>query len=139
MKVKDAMHEGVRWVEPQTSLAEVAKLMKRHNVGSIPVGENDRLIGMVTDRDIVCRGLADGLDLSRSTARDVMTKGIHFTFESASVAEAAEIMEKNRVRRLPVLDDKKRMTGILSIGDLSHAGERELCGEILDKVAARAA
>lgn len=139
MKVKDAMHEGVRWVEPGTALADVARLMKRHNVGSIPVGENDRLIGMVTDRDIVCRGLADGVDLTRATARDVMTKGIHYTHETASVSEAAEIMEKNKVRRLPVLNEKKRMTGIISIGDLSHASERELCGEILDKVAARAA
>ncbi len=139
MKVKDAMHQGARWVEPSTSLAEIARLMKRHNIGSIPIGENDRLVGMITERDIVCRGLADGLDLGRATARDVMTKGIHYTHESASVAEAAEIMEKNKVRRLPVLNDRKRMTGMLSIGDISHAGERELCGEIIDKVGARAA
>ena len=74
MKVKEAMHKGVEWVGPDTPITEVAKLMCAHNIGAIPIGENDRLIGMVTDRDIVCKGLAqDSFDLRRTTARDVMT------------------------------------------------------------------
>jgi CBS domain-containing protein len=139
MRVKDAMHQGVYWVEPDTALTEIAQLMATHNIGAIPIGENDRLVGMVTERDIVCRGLAKGLELSNATARDVMTKGIFYTTETAEVAEAAAIMEKHKVRRLPVIDNRKRMTGMLSIGDVSHAGDRRLCGEILDAVAARAA
>lgn len=139
MQVKDVMHPGVRWVEPNTSLTEIARIMRNHNIGAIPIGENDRLVGIVTDRDIVCRGLSQGLDLTRATARDVMTKGIYYTTEAASVTDAAAIMEKNRVRRLPVLNDQKRMTGMLSVGDLSHTRERVLCGEVLDAVAARAA
>ena len=139
MQVKDAMHPGVRWVEPNTSLTEIAKLMRNHNIGAIPIGENDRLIGIVTDRDIVCRGLSQGLDLANATARDVMTKGIYYTTETAELTNAAAVMEAHKIRRLPVLNEQKRMTGMLSIGDLSHAGARELCGEVLDAVAARAA
>src|SRR5947209_15139244 len=78
MKVKDAMHKGVDWVSPETPVVELAKLMREHDVGAIPIGENDRLIGMVTDRDIVCKGLAqDNFDSRRAMARDVMTPGIH--------------------------------------------------------------
>jgi CBS domain-containing protein len=78
MKVKDAMHKGVDWVSPDTPVTELAKLMREHDIGAIPIGENDRLIGMVTDRDIVCKGLAqDNFDALRATARDVMTPGIH--------------------------------------------------------------
>ena len=78
MKVKDVMHKGVDWVSPDTPVTELAKLMREHDIGAIPIGENDRLIGMVTDRDIVCKGLAeDSFDASNATARDVMTPGIH--------------------------------------------------------------
>ena len=139
MRVKDAMHQGVHWVESTTSLTEIAQLMKQHNIGAIPIGESDRLVGMVTERDIVCRGLAKGLDLADAKARDVMTKGIFYTTETAEVAEAAALMEKHKVRRLPVIDNRKRMTGMLSVGDVSHSGDAQLCGEILNAVAARAA
>src|SRR5262245_10246161 len=78
MKVKGAMHRGVDWVSPDTPVTELAKLMREHDIGAIPIGENDRLIGMVTDRDIVCKGLVlDNFDAGRATARDVMTPGIH--------------------------------------------------------------
>ena len=71
MKVKDAMHKGVDWVSPDTPVTELAKLMRDHDVGAIPIGENDRLVGMVTDRDIVCKGLAqDDFDVGGATARD---------------------------------------------------------------------
>ena len=78
MKVKDAMHKGVDWVSPDTPITEIAKLMRAHDIGCIPIGEDDELVGMVTDRDIVCKGLAgNGFDASRAKARDVMTEGIH--------------------------------------------------------------
>lgn len=138
MQVKDAMHSGVYWVDPGTSLTDVAKIMNEHNIGAVPVGENDRLVGMITERDIVCRGLARGLDLAKCCARDVMTRGIYYTTEAASVTDAAQLMEQRKVRRLPVINDDKRMTGMLSIGDLSHAGEERLSGKVLNKVGARA-
>jgi CBS domain-containing protein len=139
MKVKQAMHAGAQWVEPGTPLLELARLMRDHNIGAIPIGENDRLVGMVTDRDIVCRGLAGGLDLGKATARDVMSNGIFYCRETQDVADAARTMEQNKVRRLPVINDGKRLVGILSVGDISRTGERALCGEIVQAVAARAA
>lgn len=139
MKVSQAMHPGAQWVEPGTPVAELARLMREHNIGAIPIGENDRLVGMVTDRDIVCRGLANGLDLSRATARDVMSKGIFYCRETEELTDAAHIMEQHKVRRLPVINQDKRLVGILSVGDIARSKERTLCGEIVEAVAARAA
>ena len=100
MKVKEAMHKGVEWVGPDTPVTEVAKLMCADNIGAIPIGENDRLIGMVTDRDIVCKGLAqDSFDLCRTTARDVMTRGIHCCREDDDLVKAVRHMEMLEVRR----------------------------------------
>jgi CBS domain-containing protein len=135
MKVKEAMHAGVQWVEPNTPLTTLAKLMRDHDVGALPVGVNDRLIGMVTDRDIVCRAIANGRDLATTTARDVMSKGIFFCRTDEELNDAARIMEKKKVRRLPVLNKDKRMVGMLSLGDISHTGSRHLSGEVLQAVA----
>ena len=136
MKVKNAMHPGVQWVAPDTSVAKVAELMKTHDVGAIPVGENDRLIGIVTDRDITCRGVAAAKDCSKLTARDVMTKGIVYCNESEDLADAVRVMEQKQIRRLPVLNEANRMVGMLSLGDVSHAGSRSLTGEVMAAVSA---
>jgi CBS domain-containing protein len=135
MKVREAMHKGVQWVSPETKVSELAKLMRDHDIGAIPIGENDRLIGMVTDRDIVCRALANGSDASQLTARQIMTPGIAFCRDEEELAEAVRIMEARRVRRLPVIDGTKRMVGLLSIGDVAHTASRELTGELLHAVA----
>ena len=122
MKVKDAMHVGAFWVGPDTSVTEIAKLMHKNEIGAVPIGENDRLIGMVTDRDIVCKGLAkDNFDVRRATARDVMTSGIHCCKEDDDLAKAAQHMEKLKVRRLPVINKDKRMVGVLSRHDTARA------------------
>jgi CBS domain-containing protein len=134
MKVKDAMHKGADWVAPDTPVAQVAKKMRELDVGSIPVGENDKLIGMVTDRDITCRAVANGKDLSKLTARDVMTKGIVYCRDGEELDDALRIMESKKIRRLPVIDEKKRMVGMLSLGDVSHAASRELSGELMAAV-----
>src|SRR5271165_7220713 len=76
MKVKKMMHRGIEWVSPDTPVRTLAKKMRQYDIGAIPVGERDRLVGMVTDRDITVRGVANGKDLSKLTARDVMTKGV---------------------------------------------------------------
>ena len=100
MKVKDVMHKGVEWVGPDTPVAELARLMLKHDIGSIPIGEDDRLIGMVTDRDIVCRGIAsDGFDPQSATARDVMTSEIHCCGEADDLSKAVKHMEELKVRR----------------------------------------
>ena len=130
MKVKDAMHKGVDWVSPDTPITELAKLMCEHDIGAIPIGENDHLIGMVTDRDIVCKGLAqEGFDASRATARDVMTPGIHCCREDDDLAKAVRHMEGLKVRRLPVINKGKRMVGILSLGAVNHSAPGDLLYE----------
>jgi len=130
MKVKEVMHKGVDWVGRETPLIELAKLMRQHDVGCIPIGENDRLIGMVTDRDIVCKGLAqNGFDVRRASARDVMTEGIHCCREDDDLAKAVRHMETLKVRRLPVINKSKRMVGILSLGDISNAAPTDLVSE----------
>jgi len=135
MKVKQAMHAGAQWVEPGIPLTELARLMREHNIGAIPIDENDQLVGMVPDRAIVCRGLAAGLDLTKAAARDVMTKGIFYCRDTQEVADAPRRMEQKKVRRLPDIDQDKRLVGVL----ISRTGERTLCGEIVQAVAARVA
>jgi CBS domain-containing protein len=137
MKVKDAMHRGVDWVSPDTPVTELAKLMCDHDVGAIPIGENDRLVGMVTDRDIVCKGLAHyTFDARRATARDVMTAEIHCCREDDDLAKAVRHMEELKVRRLPVINKNKRMVGILSLGDVSNSAPVDLLSECVKSVAA---
>jgi CBS domain-containing protein len=137
MKVKDAMHNGVDWVSPDTPISEIARLMCEHDIGSIPIGENDRLVGMVTDRDIVCKGLAEeSFDLSEATARDVMTAGIHCCREDDDLAEAVRHMEELKVRRLLVVNKDKRMVGILSLGDISRSAPSDMLSECVKSVSA---
>lgn len=137
MKVREAMHKGVEWVAPDTPVTELAKLMRTRDIGAIPIGENDRLIGMVTDRDIVCKGLTrDGFDPRRATARDVMSPGIHCCREEDDLAKAVKHMESLNVRRLPVINKSKRMVGILSLGDISHSAPSDVLTECVKSVSA---
>ena len=137
MKVREVMHEGVEWVGPDVPVVELAKLMRAHDVGAIPIGENDELIGIVTDRDIVCKGLAkDSFDPGRATARDVMTPGIHCCRDDDDLANAVRHMEDLKVRRLPVINKDKRMIGILSLGDVSRLASSDLLSEYVKSVSA---
>jgi CBS domain-containing protein len=136
MKVTNAMHKAAEWVPAETPIVEVAKKMRQLDIGSIPVGENDRLIGMVTDRDIACRAVAAGRDVSKLTARDVMSKGIIYCRDSEELDDAIRLMEDKKIRRLPVINDQKRMVGMLALGDVSHAASREISGEVITAVSA---
>jgi CBS domain-containing protein len=136
MQVKRAMHKGVRWVDPDRPIVELARAMREHDIGAIPIGENERLVGMVTDRDIVCRCVAAGLHPVTRRARDVMSAGIVFCLERHELDEAARLMESRRVRRLPVINANKRMTGILSLGDLYNAAPRTVSKEAMQAVSA---
>lgn len=136
MKVRNAMHANAEWVSPETPIAQVAKKMKDLDIGSLPVGESDRLIGMITDRDIVCRSFTDGRDASRLTARDVMSKGIVYCTDSEDLEDAVRLMEEKKIRRLPVINGQKRMVGMLTLGDVSHAASHEMSGEVMAAVSA---
>lgn len=135
MKVKEAMHKGVTWVDPGMPLSKVARKMRTKDIGAIPVGENDRIIGMVTDRDICCRGMSNGRDTSKLTARDVMTKPIIYCKADQTVEAAFRIMKKAKVRRLPVIDSKKRMIGMLGLGDISAKAKASLSAAALKSLA----
>jgi CBS domain-containing protein len=134
MKVRDAMHKGVDWVSPYTPLVTIARMMRDRDIGAIPVGDNDRLVGMITDRDIALRVVADGADPTHLSAADVMSKGIIYCRDDENVIDAVRIMESSQVRRLAVIDDHKRMVGILSLGDVSHASSQLLTGEVTKAV-----
>jgi CBS domain-containing protein len=134
MKVSEVMHSGVNWVTPNAKLTEIAKIMRENDIGAVPVGEDDRLIGMVTDRDIAIRGFGEGLHPESLTARDVMTKEIVFCRSDDSIEDAIRLMEIKKIRRLPVISKQKRMVGMLSIGDLSHRAGRELTGELVGAI-----
>jgi CBS domain-containing protein len=120
MKVRSSMHKGVEWVSPETPVKVLANIMREQDIGAIPIGENDQLIGMVTDRDVTVRAVANGTDVSALTAKDIMTRGIVWCRDADDVTHAANVMQSKQIRRLPVIDKNKRMVGILSLGDLSR-------------------
>ena len=137
MKVRDVMHKGVDWVSPETPITEIARLMQAHDIGCIPIGEDDHLIGMVTDRDIVCKGLArKDFNAARTTARDVMTEGIHCCREDDDLAKAVHHMETLKIRRLPVINKGKRMVGMISLGDVGRFASAELAAGYVKSISA---
>lgn len=132
MNVGKVMTTRVSWVGPDTTLPEIARRMRAEDIGSVPVAYNDRLIGIVTDRDMVVRAIADGGDLERRTARDVMSDGILYCYEDETVASVLKNMGDNQIRRLPVLSREKRLVGVVSLGDLSRAAEQKAGGALRD-------
>ncbi len=134
MKVSEAMHRNASWVPPTMPLPQVARIMKEQDIGALPVGENDRLIGMVTDRDIAIRAWPNGHDISSLTARDIMSSGISYCRADDALEDAVLMMESKKIRRLPVIDADKRMVGMLSIGDVSHASGKKLTEGLMKAV-----
>lgn len=126
------MHSGVTWVDPGTPISDIAKMMRDQDIGAIPVGENDRLIGMVTDRDICCRGLGNGKNLKKLTARDVMSIPILYCKADDDLADAVSIMKTTKVRRLPVINEQKRLVGMLSLGDVWQNATGLLSAQVIE-------
>lgn len=135
MLAKEVMSKKPEFLSPTTTLKQAADQMRTHDYGFVPVGENDRLIGAVTDRDIAIRAIAAGKDPNKTTIRDVMTKGIQWCYETDPVEKVAQKMEKLQIRRLVVLNKDKRLTGIISLGDITtKTHDAKLCSEITDAV-----
>jgi len=135
MQVKDVMTKGAECVGPDATLQEAARKMKGLDVGPLPVCDNDRLVGMLTDRDITVRAVAEGKDPRSTRVREAMTEGIYYCFEDDDVADAAKLMRERQVRRLVVLNPDKRMAGIVSLGDLAvETGDEHLAGKTLEHV-----
>ena len=131
MKVREAMTRDVRLVRPDQPIREAAKLMGELDIGALPVEENDRLVGMITDRDIAVRAVAAGRGAD-TPIRDVMSGEIKYCYEDQTVDEVTQNMGELRIRRLPVLNRDKRLVGILSLGDLAiDETARDEAGEAL--------
>jgi CBS domain-containing protein len=121
MQVQEIMRANVHMADPDMTIREAARRMRANNIGALPIGENDRLIGMVTDRDIVVRAIAENRSPADTTVREVMSEGVCYCFEDDDVARAAEVMAKCQVRRLPVVDRSKRLVGFVALADLGRS------------------
>ena len=130
MNVKDAMTTKVVLARPDQSIRDAARLMAQCDMGVLPVAENDRLVGMITDRDIAVRAVAE--DKSPDTAvRDVMSPEVLYCFEDEAVDDVAQKMGEQQIRRLPVLNREKRLVGIVSLGDLATNSKARTSGEAI--------
>ena len=135
MKVKDALTKDVQYANPETSIRQVAQLMKDYDCGSIPVAENDKLIGMITDRDIILRCVAQDHDPLSMTAKECMSSGMLYCYEDENVEDVLENMGEQAVKRMPVVNKDKKLVGIVSFGDLSACCENKIwAGEAMENI-----
>jgi CBS domain-containing protein len=136
MRVREAMTREVRIANPGQSIRDVAKIMGEIHAGSIPVGENDRLVGMITDRDIAIRAVALGKGPD-TPVREVMSKEVKYCYEDEDLEHVAKNMGDIQVRRLPVVNRDKRLVGIVSLGDVSQNEDLETTGDATAGVSQR--
>ena len=122
MQVKQCMSREVRVISPDDTIERAAQLMGQIDAGVLPVGENDRLVGMITDRDVAVRAVADGM-APDTPVREVMSREVCYCYEDEDLDDVAAQMSDLQVRRLPVLNRDKRLVGVVSLGDISHADD----------------
>ena len=135
MQIREVMTKGVEVVRPDETLQNAAQKMKSIDVGPLPVCDGDRLVGMITDRDIIVRATAQGRDPKTTPVKDAMTPGIVYVYEDQDIEEAASLMKERQIRRLVVLDRNKKLVGILSLGDIAaDARDERLSGDVLERV-----
>ena len=135
MKLKEIMTKEVEVVHPDDSTMEAARKMRNRDIGFLPICDGDRLVGVVTDRDLVLRSTAEGLDPNGSIGRDLMTSPVVYCFDDQDVKEAAKLMEEHQIRRVVVLDHKdKRLVGVVSLGDIARNDTKKTSAEVLQSV-----
>ncbi len=134
-KIKDIMTSDVHVILPECNIQEAAQKMMNLDVGALPVCDGKKLLGIVTDRDIALRAVASGCDIHNTKAREIMSSPIVYCFENQDIEEVSRIMEVKQIRRLVVLNQEKKLVGIVSLGDIAvKTGRDDLAGEILEKV-----
>jgi CBS domain-containing protein len=131
MKVSEVMSRKVEITSPEDSIQRAAQMMARLDAGVLPVGKDDRLVGMITDRDIAIRGVGEGRSPTDTPVNEVMTREVKYCFEDDDVNAVAQNMAQLQVRRLPVLNRDKRLTGIVSLGDIARDHEPGQAGSAL--------
>ena len=136
MRVSEAMTREVRVANPGQSIREVARMMDEIDAGALPVGENDRLVGMITDRDIALRAVAQGKGPD-TPVRDVMSKEVKYCYEDEDLEHVAENMGELQVRRLPVVNRDKRLVGIVALGDIARSEDHGTTGQVTEQVSKR--
>ena len=134
MTIKDIMSKNPEIAYVETPLYEVAQKMEKSDCGSVIIVKDDRLVGMITDRDIAIRCIAKSHDIVSTTAGEIMTREILYCRDTDDADDVARNMGENKVRRLPVLDENKRLVGIVSLGDLASHTNHQLCGEMLGQI-----
>jgi len=140
MRISEIMTPNFEMIDSTSTLIDAARKMKAFNVGFLPVQEGNNLIGVITDRDIVVRALAEGRDLGSTQVKDIISSDVVYCFEDDSVEEAVKLMEENQVRRLIVCRSDRTPVGIVSLGDLAvRSGQEELYGEALEQISEPAA
>ena len=132
MKVAEVMVTAVKFLDACQTLESAARIMKRTDVGCVLVGSEGHAAGILTDRDVVIRGVATGEDISTITIAEIMTPDPMFCWIDDSIEQAIRIMQDNRVRRLPVLNDDRTVAGIVSISDISNHVSYQVTGELID-------
>lgn len=133
-KLKDVMSRDVQVISPDNTIAEAAKHMRKGGFGMMPVEEHDRIIGAISDRDIAIRAVSHGKD-SSTKVRAIMSEGIVLAHEDDSVGEAATLMGKHQIRRLPIVNSDKKLVGIVALGDFAvESSDIETVGEALSKI-----
>lgn len=133
-KLKDLMSRDVQIIGPDGTIKEAAQQMRKGNFGMMPVGENDRMIGTISDRDIVIRAVAEGKDPS-TKVREIMSEGIVWAYEEDSVDDAVKLMSDHQIRRLPIVNADKRLVGIVALGDFAvESADIEIAGEALSEI-----
>lgn len=133
-KLKDVMSRDVLVISPDDTIKEAAQHMRKGNFGMMPVGENDRMIGAISDRDIAIRAVGEGKDPG-TKVRDVMSEGIVWAYEDDSVDDAAKLMSEHQIRRLPIVNADKRLVGIVALGDFAvESADIEAAGEALSEI-----
>lgn len=134
MKIQEIMTRNVEIIAPSDNVQEAAKKMESLNVGSLPVCDSRRLVGVITDRDIAIRAVAKGQNPGQAKVSDTMTPNLIYCYEDQEVEEAAKLMERHQIRRLPILNRDKSLVGIVALGDLAVDGSRHVSGEVLEGV-----
>ncbi|MCA1940285.1 MAG: CBS domain-containing protein [Caenispirillum bisanense] len=133
-RVKEIMSKNVRLAEPGMSLKEVANVMKQYDIGMMPVSDNGRLVGTITDRDIVLNGTAKGLDPNNTKCVQAMSEGVEYAYEDDTIDEAARLMADRQIRRLAVLNAQKELVGLVATADIATHSAPETTDRAIDGI-----
>lgn len=133
MKIAECMTRNVKMVRPETTIKDAAKMMTDNDVGSLPVSDGDRLVGMVTDRDIVTRAVCKGRG-SDTPVREVMTNEVKYCFDDQDIGEIASNMADIQLHRLPVVNRDKRLVGIIALADVAVAANDQTAGQAISGI-----